>query len=437
MEPKQNSNSREEEEQQLLSDSDVNSESPPDGGWGWLVVLACFLTTFTLDGIGYSFGMLMEPLKSEMQEGNFGVASVGSIQIAVYLSSGPLVASLVTRYGARPVCITGSLLASLGLLAASYSQTVSHLLVSYSLVTGLGFGAMYIPGVVAAQAHFTTRRALATGLAVCGTGVGTLVLPPLLEFFIQQLGWRPAVRCLAAICLASVLCGAAMFPARAQAARDKEEEEQAGGEADQRRDCKGWRFLLSLIVGRNLATTSALALFFMVMAGDFLATMSLYIPYTHLPDMAIARGVDPRDAAFLISSAGICSTVGRVVAGLVCDQARLHPLTITLAATALAALQSFLLALCSQYWQFLLLTSGFGLATGFWVACETPLIIRTLSFSCLTPAFGLLTAGGGVAALTGAPLAGSVLSHLISLSSSLSSSSLSSSLLYSPGTPWT
>ena len=55
---------------------------------------------------------------------------------------------------------------------------------------------------------------------------------------------------------------------------------------------------------------------------------------------------------------------------------------------------------------FLVLTSGFGLATGFWVACETPLIIRTLSFSCLTPAFGLLTAGGGVAALTGAPLAG-------------------------------
>ena len=91
---------------------------------------------------------------------------------------------------------------------------------------------------------------------------------------------------------------------------------------------------------------------------------------------------------------------------MVCDQGHLHPLTVTLLATAAAALQSFLLALCSQYWMFLLLTSGFGLATGFWVACETPLIIRTLSFSCLTPAFGLLTAGGGLAALTGAPLAG-------------------------------
>ena len=262
---------------------------------------------------------------------------------------------------------------------------------------------LFISGVVAAQAHFTKRRALATGIAVCGTGVGTLVLPPIVEYFITHLGWRGAMRCLSGLCLGSVLCGAAMFPAKRRAEQDKQED--VSGEAE-RKECKGFRFLLSLLVGENLATSPTLWLFFNVMIGDFLATMSLYIPYTHLPDMALARGVAPRDAAFLISSAGISSTIGRVVAGLVCDHGILHPMTITLLATAAAALQSFLLATCTQYWMFLVLTSGFGFATGFWVACETPLIIKTLSFSCLTPAFGLLTAGGGVAALTGAPLAG-------------------------------
>ena len=52
-----------------------------DGGLGWLVVFACFLTTFVLDGIGYSFGMFMKPLMHEMKESNFGVASIGSIQV--------------------------------------------------------------------------------------------------------------------------------------------------------------------------------------------------------------------------------------------------------------------------------------------------------------------------------------------------------------------
>ena len=116
-----------------------------------------------------------------------------------------------------------------------------------------------------------------------------------------------------------------------------------GGEVE-RKQCRGFRYLLSLIVGESLATSPALYLFFTIMAGDFLATMSLYIPYTHLPDMAISRGVDPAKAAFLISSAGISSTVGRVLAGLLCDQGLMHPLTITLVATLMASLQSFLLS---------------------------------------------------------------------------------------------
>ena len=43
---------------------------------------------------------------------------------------------------------------------------------------------------------------------------------------------------------------------------------------------------------------------------------------------------------------------------------------------------------------------------GFWVASETPLIIRILSYNLLNPAFGLLLGGAGLAALTGAPIAG-------------------------------
>lgn len=81
-------------------------------------------------------------------------------------------------------------------------------------------------------------------------------------------------------------------------------------------------------------------------------------------------------------------------------------MSLTLVATSLASGQAFLLTMCSKYWSFLTLASGFGFCTGMWVASETPLIIKTLSFSLLTPAFGLLTAGGGLAALSGPPIAG-------------------------------
>ena len=76
----------EEEGQHLIGKGEsadkYKTDEEIDGGWGWLVVCSCFFTTFVLDGIGYSFGMFMKPLKLEMSESNFGIASIGSTQVS-------------------------------------------------------------------------------------------------------------------------------------------------------------------------------------------------------------------------------------------------------------------------------------------------------------------------------------------------------------------
>lgn len=251
-------------------------------------------------------------------------------------------ARLVTRFGSRKVCMLGSFLAGLGTLGASFSWNLQLLLVCYSLITGLGFGLMYIPGVVACQEHFSKRRALAQGLAVCGTGMGTLLFPPFVECIIATYGWRSTFRVLSGICFGSILCGASMIPAKKSGDLPKEEEVSDDRNLEQNVSLKGWRWLLSLIAGKSLASSVYLPTFLIVMFGDFSATMALYIPYTHLPKMAMARGINAKDAAFLISAAGIGSTIGRIVAGLLCDLGSIHPMTITLIATLLASIQSFL-----------------------------------------------------------------------------------------------
>ena len=103
---------------------------------------------------------------------------------------------------------------------------------------------------------------------MCGTGVGTLVLPPLVEHFIFQLGWRGAMRALSGICLASVACGAAMFPAPGASSEQEESQETGGGESGERKQLQGVRWLLSLVVGEDLASSPTLLLFFTVMAGN-------------------------------------------------------------------------------------------------------------------------------------------------------------------------
>jgi len=47
--------------------------------------------------------------------------------------------------------------------------------------TGVGFGLMYLPSIVMVGYYFDKRRALATGIAVCGSGIGSFVFAPLTE----------------------------------------------------------------------------------------------------------------------------------------------------------------------------------------------------------------------------------------------------------------
>ena len=60
----------------------------PDGGWGWLVVLAGFLVHFILDGIGYTFGIMLKPLVEHYDSDPATVVWAGSLLCGVNMLSG-------------------------------------------------------------------------------------------------------------------------------------------------------------------------------------------------------------------------------------------------------------------------------------------------------------------------------------------------------------
>ena len=51
-----------------LKELDINLEEieppvPPDGGWGWAVLLGSFICMFCVDGLSFSFGVLISDLQ--------------------------------------------------------------------------------------------------------------------------------------------------------------------------------------------------------------------------------------------------------------------------------------------------------------------------------------------------------------------------------------
>ena len=80
------------------------------------------------------------------------------------------------------------------------------------LILILGFGLMYLPAIVMVGFYFEKCRAFATGIAVCGSGIGTFVFAPFGERLLSIYGWRGAIWIVAGIYLNGAVAGALFRP---------------------------------------------------------------------------------------------------------------------------------------------------------------------------------------------------------------------------------
>lgn len=76
----------------------------------------------------------------------------------------------------------------------------------------MGFGLIYLPSIVSVGYYFEKRRALATGIAVCGSGIGTFIFAPLSQYLLREFDWKNAMFILAGIVLHGTVCGMLMRP---------------------------------------------------------------------------------------------------------------------------------------------------------------------------------------------------------------------------------
>ncbi|XP_071516142.1 monocarboxylate transporter 14-like isoform X2 [Panulirus ornatus] len=210
---------------------------PPDGGWGWVIVVVSFLCNAIVDGVAYSFSPFLETLSKQFDAPKGKVAWIPSLLAGVYLSAGPIVSSLANKYGCRTVCIVGGFIASFAYFLTIFANSVEYLMVFQGVIGGLGFGLIYLPAVVCVGYYFESKRALATGIAVCGSGIGTMIFPPLLNYFISIFSWQGTNLIIAGLILNCCCFGALMRPLEVPRMKKKDllqrlaEEKQAALEA--------------------------------------------------------------------------------------------------------------------------------------------------------------------------------------------------------------
>src|SRR5271154_7009438 len=160
--------------------------------YGWLVVAAAFAVTFVGFGSAYTFSAFVESLQREFGASRGSVSLVFSLAGCLYFGLGVVSGPLADRFGSRRLAVAGMIVTGLGLAAASVARSLLEVYAAYGLGVGLGVGCAYVPAIGAVQRWFVRRRGFASGLAVSGIGIGTLVMPPLASLLIAHFGWRDA-----------------------------------------------------------------------------------------------------------------------------------------------------------------------------------------------------------------------------------------------------
>jgi len=362
--------------------------------YGWWVVAAAFAVTFIGFGSAYTFSAFIEPLQRDFAASRGSVSLVFSLAGCLYFGLGVLSGPLADRWGSRRLAVAGMLLVGVGLAVASVARTLAEVYLAYGLGVGLGVGCSYVPALGAVQRWFVKRRGFASGLAVSGIGVGTLVMPPLAAFLVGALGWRHAYLVLGVVA-AVVGAGMALLidndPRDRGLAPDGDPLEAAVGRAAR---APGFS-LREAIRSRRFAGLYAACL---------ICSFGLFVPFVHLIPYAIDHGVTRSSAVLLLGAVGVGSTGGRFLLGGVADNLG-RELALLLMFVGMACAM-FVWLFSSLFWEMALFALAYGVCYGGFVAILPALVMDYFGGRNVSGIIGVLYTSIALGTLVGPSAAG-------------------------------
>jgi MFS transporter, OFA family, oxalate/formate antiporter len=350
--------------------------------YGWVVVAAAFAVCFVGFGCAYTFSAFVPALQRDFEASRGSVSLVFSLAGFLYFALGVVSGPLADRWGARRLAMLGMLLVGAGLALAGVAPSLHAVYAAYGLGVGLGIGCAYVPALGAVQRWFVTRRGVASGLAVSGIGVGTLVMPPLATALIDALGWRNAY---VALGCGAAIVGIGMAALIANDPADK----------DMEADARSGMPLRDAVRSRQFA---------LLYAACLVCSFGVFVPFVHLVPYALDHGIGQKNAAYLLGTIGIGSTLGRFFLGGLADKVGRLAFLLAMfagmaAALAVWAVSTGFLALAG----FALL---FGLFYGGWVAIMPPVVTDLFGNRQVGSIIGVLYTSVAVGTLLGPTAAG-------------------------------
>ncbi len=282
--------------------------------YGWVIVAVSLITAATLIGIRFSFGVFFKSLETEFSLTRAATSSVFSAYTLLTAAFAIIAGWALDKYGPRLVVSIMGLLTGLSLLATSQAGSLWQIFLSYSLILAMGTGGT-IPVLMSVVSRwFYKRRGFVLGIAMSGTGLGTLLMAPFAAYLISNLGWRISYIVLGVLTWLVIISLAMLLrrdPSEIGALPDGE---KLTGETEPMGREKNFG-MIGLSLPQALRTRS----FWLMLAVWLLYASSLHLIMTHLVPRATDTGISTMEASTVLSIMGGFQIISRLFIGRVSD----------------------------------------------------------------------------------------------------------------------
>lgn len=374
----------------------------PDGGWGWAVLVGCFVIT----GFSYAFpkavSVFFKELIREFDVGYSDTAWISSILLAMLYGTGPLCSVLVNRFGCRPVMMVGGLFASLGMILASFATSIIHIYLCTGVITGLGLALNFQPSLIMLNRYFSEKRPLANGLAAAGSPVALCCLSPLGQVLQYQYGWRGGFLILGGILLNCCACGSLMRPLLPP--KRAQELENGSPIAAEEKKLQPKRKLLDFSVFNDRG-------FVIYTLAASVMVLGLFVPPVFVVSYAKSLGYEDTKSALLLTILGFVDMFARPASGLIAGMKWVRPRSVYLFSFAMIfnGCTDLIGSQATDYSGLVVFCIFFGMSYGMVGALQFEVLMAIVGTEKFSSAIGLVLLMEAIAVLVGPPGAGRLL----------------------------
>jgi MFS family permease len=367
--------------------------SSPGIFYGWFVVAGAAAVTFVGFGSAYTFSAFVESLQRDFAASRGSVSLVFSLAGFLYFGLGIISGPLADRWGSRRLAVIGMILTGIGLALAGAARSLTEVYAAYGLGVGLGVGCSYVPALGAVQRWFARRGGFASGLAVSGIGLGTLVMPPLASWLIATLGWREAYVVLGVL---TPVVGAGMALMIENDPRDR----GLGPDGDPVQANARSAPPTGMSVRDAVRSRPFLCLYVACLMSSFGA----FVPFVHLVPYSLDHGIAQSSAVLLLGMIGVGSTAGRFGLGGLADRMgrRSSLLLMFVGMGLLLAVWPF----STQVWTLAAFAFVYGIFYGGWVAVLPAVVMDYFGGRNVSGIIGVLYTSVAFGTLIGPSAAG-------------------------------